>query len=81
MAKIYAVKGNREETITEAEKENFLAAGYDIIENGKRIHSPSKTVSYNEYKAVYDQVDKLKTENKNLKAKVKELESKVKEGA
>lgn len=67
-----AVKLNREEKITEDKKEEYLAAGYDIIdEKGKRTPAPSKQVSYAEY-------EKLKKENEKLK---KLLEEAKKAGA
>lgn len=39
---IIAVKGNREEKISDDQKNTYLSNGYDIIENGKRTVSPSK---------------------------------------
>ena len=65
--KIYAIKGNREEAITEAQEQEYLKAGYDIIKDGKRIPAPSKTVPYAE-------IEKLKKELDAEKAKVVELE-------
>ena len=70
---IYAVKGNREERITEDLKEEYLSIGYDIIENGKRTISPSKNVSYAEYTKLYEENKKLKSENKKLKDDLKGL--------
>lgn len=62
-----AVKANREEKITEDKKEEYLRAGYDVIdEKGNRTAAPSKTVPYAE-------VEKLKEENKKLKAENKKL--------
>lgn len=81
MSAIYAVKGNREEVITEDAKEKFLASGYDIIENGKRTVSPAKKITYAEYIKVSDENKKLKAENKELKTKLKELEEAQKAGA
>lgn len=67
-----AVKGNREAKINEDQKEEYLKAGYDVIdEKGNRTASPSKKVSYVEY-------EKLKKENQRLK---KELEAFKKAGA
>lgn len=65
--KIYAIKGNREEAITEAQEQEFLKAGYDIIKDGKRTPAPSKTVPYAE-------LEKVKAELVAEKAKVVELE-------
>lgn len=67
MSVIVAVKGNREEQITENDKSKFLSAGYDIIEDGKRTIAPSKTVTYAEHNKVVDENKKLKAENKKLK--------------
>lgn len=77
-----AVKGNREAKINDDQKEEFLKSGYDIIdENGKRTISPSKKVSYAEYKKALEENSKLKGDIKNLKAKIKELEEAQKAGA
>lgn len=72
---IYAVKGNREEVITEDLKEKYLAAGYDIIEDGKYTPSPAKKVTHAEYIKILDETNKLKSENKKLKAKIKALQN------
>lgn len=67
-----AVNGNREAKINEDQKESYLKAGYDIIdENGNKTIAPSKQVSYSEYAAVKAENDKLK----------KELEKSKKAGA
>lgn len=68
MSVIVAVKGNREEKITENDKEKFLSAGYDIVEDGVRTVAPSKTVTFAEH-------SKVLKENKGLLAKVEELEN------
>lgn len=74
-----AVKGNREAKINDDQKEEFLKSGYDIIdENGKRTISPSKKVSYAEYKKALEENSKLKGDIKNL---IKELEEAQKAGA
>lgn len=68
-----AVKANREEKINEDKKDEYLAAGYDIIdENGKRTLAPSKKISYAEY-------EKLNKENKSLKEKLKEAKKELEE--
>lgn len=87
-----AVKANREEKITEDKKEEYLLAGFDIIdEDGKRTPAPSKTVSYAEYEKLKKELGELKEsddpklaeENKALKAEnkamKKELEAAKKE--
>lgn len=69
--KIYAIKGNREEVITEAQEREYLNAGYDIVKDGKRIISSSKMVAYSE-------LIKLKNELAAEKEKVAKLEKKLK---
>ena len=74
-----AVKANREEKISDDKKEEYLAAGYDIIdENGKRTQAPSKKVSYAEYEKLEKECRSLK---EKLKAAKKELEELKKAGA
>lgn len=65
---LYAVKGNTQLKIEEAERSDYLKLGYDIAEEteGKLETvevSPAKTVSYKEYEA-------LKAENAELKAQL-----------
>lgn len=74
-----AVKGNREAKINEDQKEEYLRAGYDVIdEKGNRTSSPSRKVSYAEY-------EKLLNENKKLKKVIadakKETDGEKKAGA
>lgn len=62
---LYAVKGNKQLKIDEAEKETYLKLGYDIAQvSGNELKtvetSPSKTVSWKDYQAVV-------TENEDLK--------------
>lgn len=77
-----AVKANREEKITEDKKEEYLLAGYDIIdEDGKRTPAPSKTVPYAEYEQLKKELEELKDqcnskleeENRSLKAEIKAM--------
>lgn len=74
MSKIYAVKGNREERIQADEKDEYLKAGYDIIEDGKREHAPSSTVAYADYKKILEENTLLKKQIKKLKKEDKENE-------
>lgn len=67
---LYAVKANKVYQVDEATKEEYLAKGYDIVdENGKAVEkSPSATVPYAEYAKVVDEVKALKAEIETLKA-------------
>lgn len=67
---LIAVKGNRQVTIDEAARQQYLNLGYDIAEvrNGELAivqHSPSKTVPYVQY-------ERLLRENQALKAQLAE---------
>lgn len=76
-----AVKANREAKINDDQKDEYLRAGYDVIdEKGSRTVSPSRRVSYADYKKVSEENTRLKAENKTLKAKLKELEEAQKAG-
>ncbi len=58
-----AIKANKEYVITEQEKDRYIAEGYDIYENDKVIaYGRGKTVSYEKYKAVVDELEALKEE-------------------
>lgn len=71
-----ATKGNKIYTIDEAQKDIYQAQGYDILgDQGEIIqYGAGKSVSYEQFKKVSDEVTKLKLENKKLKDKIKELE-------
>lgn len=71
-----ATKGNKIYTIDEAQKAIYQAQGYDILDDQGEIiqYGAGKSVSYEQFKKVSDEVTKLKTENKKLKDKIKELE-------
>ena len=60
---------------TEAEKQRYLNAGFDIYDDkGKLLeHSPLKKIAYGEYA-------KLQEENKALKAEIAKLKKEVKAG-
>lgn len=81
---MYAVKGNKQLKIDEAEKAAYLSQGFDIAEEreGKLEtleESPAKTIPMAQYKAVLAQVEELKKENKSLKDKLAEANKKLKE--
>lgn len=61
-----AVKNNREYTITEAEKDFYQKQGFDIIgDDGKVVqYGAGKTVPYEQYKAVLDELEALKSKKK-----------------
>lgn len=71
-----ATKGNKIYIIDEAQKAIYQAQGYDILDDQGEIiqYGAGKSVSYEQFKKVSDEVTKLKTENKKLKDKIKELE-------
>lgn len=82
---MYAVKGNRQYTITEAEKKTYAAKGFDIIEDGKIIeHGAGKTVPFAKYQAALDELAALQEAKpaKELKAaqeQIKALEAELAE--
>lgn len=65
-----AVKANKQYTITEAEKESYLAQGYDILDDKGKIteRSPQAAVAYSEYEKLLKENTALKAENEQLKA-------------
>ena len=64
-----AVKNNREYTITEAEKDFYQKQGFDIIgDDGKVVqYGAGKTVPYDQYKKVVDELESLKAKKKSSK--------------
>lgn len=84
MSVIYAIKGNRETPISAEQKGAFLAAGYDIIEDGVRTCSPAKKISLAEhnkvvwdYKALRVEYDEILAQNEALKAEIESLKTKL----
>lgn len=72
---LYAVKGNTQLKIDEAERSDYLKLGYDIAEadEDKLVTvetSPAKTVSYKEYEALKAQFATVEQENADLKAQL-----------
>lgn len=61
---MYAVKANRQYTITEAEKEQYQAAGYDIVDEAGRVqaHGAGKTVPYAKYQEALDRIRVLEAQ-------------------
>lgn len=70
-----AVKGNRSYQISAAEQAARQAAGYDIYDDEGKIiaYSKLKTVPYEQYAALSEELEKCKAENKALKKELKEL--------
>lgn len=70
---MYAVKGNREyKVVDENHKNKLLAEGYDIYDKGKIVaHAKGKTVDYEKYEAVANELEALKAEHVET---LKELE-------
>jgi len=91
----YAVKGNTQLKIDEAERSDYLKLGYDIAEEKdgelEMIESsPAKTLSYAEHKKALDEIENLRgqlagfgeeasKEIASLKAKLAEANKKLKE--
>ncbi|MBY9082378.1 hypothetical protein KIH86_13885 [Paenibacillus sp. HN-1] len=64
---LYAVKGNTQLKIEEAERSDYLKLGYDIAEvDGEALKtvetSPSKSVSYAEHQKALDEIESLKAQ-------------------
>ena len=57
-----AVKGNREYTIYEHEKEQYIKDGFDIYDNGAKIAGGKRSVTYEEYVRVKTELEALKKE-------------------
>ena len=59
-----AVKANKEYTIAEQEQKRYIADGYDIVDDKGNIiaYGRGKTVPYEKYKKVLDELNVLKAE-------------------
>lgn len=62
---LYAVKGNKQLKIDDAEKETYLKLGYDIAEQDGDVlktikHAPTKSVSWKDHEAVVAENAELK---------------------
>ncbi len=78
-----AIKENKVYTITESEQNFYKQQGYDIVnDEGKVIErGAGKSISYEEYIKLKDELDPLKDENQVLKEeneKLKEENKKLK---
>ena len=56
-----AVKANKIYTIAESDKAQYLADGYDIMDDDGKIiaHNPHKTVLYSEHRTALDKIAEL----------------------
>lgn len=70
-----ASKGNKVYTIDEVQKKYYKEQGYDILDDeGNTIeYGSGKSVSYETYRELENQLNSLKEENKKLKAENKKL--------
>lgn len=69
-----ARKDNKVITISESEKSYYIGLGFDIYQNGKKVDDGlGKTVPYEKYNAVVEELEALKAakakEAKETKAK------------
>lgn len=62
-----AVKLNKEYTISEQEKARYIAEGYDIVDAEGNViaYGRGKTVPYEEYKKLRDELNALKEKGSN----------------
>ncbi|MBT2287981.1 hypothetical protein J7E73_02320 [Paenibacillus albidus] len=80
---MYAVKGNTQLKIDEAERSEYLKLGYDIaVVNGDALEiievSPAKTIPYKDHEALKAQLTVLEDENTKLKAELAEAKKAAK---
>ncbi|MEK4453902.1 hypothetical protein [Paenibacillus sp. FSL L8-0506] len=80
---IYAVKGNKQLQIDDAERDTYLKLGYDIAtQEGNRLDvvetSPSKTVPYKDHTKALATIESLEAENAKLKAELVEAKKAAK---
>lgn len=81
---LYAVRGNKQLKIDEADKRAYLNQGYDIAEekDGKLETievSPSKTVPYAEFKKSKDRIETLEQELESAQSDITSLKGKLAE--
>ncbi|MDM0609481.1 hypothetical protein QTH09_00390 [Clostridium perfringens] len=78
-----AIKENKVYTITESEQNFYKQQGYDIVNDEGEVieRGAGKSISYEEYLKLKDELDPLKDENQTLKQeneKLKEENKKLK---
>lgn len=71
-----AIKGNRQYEIAEAEKQQYINSGFDIVDNAGKIlaYGKGKTVPYEEYAKMKVEIDALR-EKLDADKKVEETKS------
>ncbi|MDO5293317.1 MAG: hypothetical protein Q4F05_11260 [bacterium] len=69
-----AIKQNKEYTITELEKQRYIDEGYDIVgDDGKLVaYGKGKTVPYEDYMVVVNELEALKASKARKKQEPKE---------
>lgn len=74
-----AIKENREYTITEADVTSFKNEGYDIYDdNGKLVaYGTGKTVSFEQYARIVEQLEKANDEIVALKDQIESLNGEI----
>lgn len=70
-----ASRGNKVYTIDKVQKNYYKEQGYDILDDEGNIieYGAGKSVSYENYRELENQLNSLKEENKKLKAENKKL--------
>lgn len=64
-----AVKGNKEYNIEESQQKSYRDAGYDIFDDSGTLiaYGKGKTVPYDDYMKLREELEAVKAENKILK--------------
>lgn len=64
-----AIKDNKVYTVDEVSKKDYLAQGFDIIDDNGNIieRNPSAAVPYSEYAKLLAEVERLKAQEKTKK--------------
>lgn len=72
---LYAIKANRQYSITEDEKEKYVGQGYKIAElvKGKLVYEEVETEESKEIASLKVEVETLKTENETLATELEKL--------
>jgi len=81
---LYAIKGNKQLKIDEAEQQTYLKLGYDIAKaNGDELSvietAPSKIVPYVQYKALLDENEELQLRYGAAQTEIKTLKDQLAE--
>ena len=75
-----AIKENRQYTINETDVQSFAKEGYDVYDDNGNIvaYGVGKSVPYEKYMRLMEQVEALQEEIIELREQVKKLEAKKK---